>query len=60
MRRFLSHCAFSRRANIAKIHALTPITHNAGRYSVFMPFRPLHLSPKILQAIQEAGYTEPT
>jgi ATP-dependent RNA helicase RhlE len=25
-----------------------------------MPFRPLHLSPQILRAIQEAGYTEPT
>ncbi len=25
-----------------------------------MPFRPLHLAPEILKAIQEAGYTEPT
>ena len=25
-----------------------------------MPFRALHLSPQILQAVQEAGYTEPT
>src|SRR4051794_32685399 len=25
-----------------------------------MSFRALHLSPKILQAIQDAGYTEPT
>ena len=25
-----------------------------------MPFRPLHLAPQILKAIQEAGYTEPT
>src|SRR3977135_982613 len=25
-----------------------------------MPFRALNLSPKILQAVQEAGYTEPT
>ena len=25
-----------------------------------MPFRALNLSPKILQAVQDAGYTEPT
>ena len=25
-----------------------------------MPFRALHLSPRILQAVQDAGYTEPT
>lgn len=30
------------------------------RHNVFMPFRALGLAPKILQAVQEAGYTEPT
>ena len=25
-----------------------------------MPFRALHLSPQILQAVRDAGYTEPT
>ena len=31
-----------------------------GRQCRLMPFRALHLSPQILQAVQEAGYTEPT
>ena len=25
-----------------------------------MPFRALHLSPQILQAVRDSGYTEPT
>src|SRR5215472_16237336 len=28
--------------------------------AIAMPFRALHLSPEVLKAIQEAGYTQPT
>src|ERR1700729_2069191 len=30
------------------------------RYNLEMPFRALGLDPKVLQAVKEAGYTEPT
>jgi ATP-dependent RNA helicase RhlE len=33
---------------------------NSGDSCVLMPFRALHLSPQILQAVRDAGYTEPT
>jgi ATP-dependent RNA helicase RhlE len=31
-----------------------------GRQCRLMPFRALHLSPQILQAVRDSGYTEPT
>jgi ATP-dependent RNA helicase RhlE len=34
------------------------LTHDSKRE--FMSFRALHLSPQILQAVQDSGYTEPT
>src|SRR5436305_13656 len=34
--------------------------HVTGDSCRSMPFRALNLSPKILQAVEDAGYTEPT
>src|SRR6266513_15777 len=34
--------------------------HLTGDSCCLMPFRALHLSPQILQAVRDSGYTEPT
>ena len=48
------------RGGHSKIKRVGAQWHLTGDSCRLMPFRALHLSPQIVQAVRDAGYTEPT